>query len=944
MHRWKGRSRLGALTISGVIGFGVLGCSNASDCGAEPVHTRSTAPKSAPPSSQLDVEMGGCVTLLDQGDGGLECIFDHHHDLRIWVFGAAHREAQILVDGEPVAAPPDEQPQESGRGFDVAPVCSGRRVEVRLRDGTTWSRRIRSLDALTVAERSWRQRYLDETLTVENRLYAGEVGAMPDADRLVEQGLRDGYWGDAMNFGMATGYYLTFRMARFDRAQSHLEPLHAEARRDPATAASTMNYLARLLEHRGRFSEAAVMYRWALRTGLRLHDDGILTDGLGPYVKVLTRLGYFDAAKYWSEVLQRHVQNNTSPHNRARLLEMLAQEWLQAKQQGYVGGLEPQPMFEEALAWMTANEPSISGATMLGLVELHLFERNPAEARRQLAELSTLLKRLETSKESEASRVAMTVDEQARLVALEVRVAVSSEAPAGVIDASLDKLDALAERAVDPHTRWLAALVRGEVLEGRGELFAAVAAYEQAEEVLDSLIPLAALGGSGEAADARHAEGRRRLLSLLLLQGQEADALCVARHGQARLSQLAVSLGRMASSANADTQERLAEFNELRYRYEAMVEAKKEMPVDELQRAQEDARRLRELAQQLALELLPSPGVDAVRPTCDQLTPRRPGEMLLGLYPLGKDLLVFVSDDQGTTHQTIEGMAGQPQAEQAERIAEVLRSQDERVSAAERIRVLASHQFQAVDVHALPWRGSALIRNKPVVYGLELAPLAQRSPDATSKSATVLTDDTVVSSQVAEAAVARLERGYDEVSLLESAGSRPDAVRDVLTRTDHLYYLGHAYYAGTAPGAERDGAAVDVEHLWPPYPGGAASEPAFIPVGTDAGRLEVADILMLERVPRTVMLMGCATGVSDLRASQGGFSLAAAFLGAGAHAVVASTRKVGRADAFGLGDTLAANVANGAERPGYWMQRSVNEAIEGGLPLGAVADYRVFVP
>jgi hypothetical protein len=94
-----------------------------------------------------------------------------------------------------------------------------------------------------------------------------------------------------------------------------------------------------------------------------------------------------------------------------------------------------------------------------------------------------------------------------------------------------------------------------------------------------------------------------------------------------------------------------------------------------------------------------------------------------------------------------------------------------------------------------------------------------------------------------------------------------------------------------------------------------------------------------------VVLMGCETGVHDDRVAHGGFSLATAFLAAGAEALVASTREIDGAEASLVGRGLHVELGVGAtSEPGAWVMRAMRWARARGLPERAVRDYRVLVP
>ena len=132
--------------------------------------------------------------------------------------------------------------------------------------------------------------------------------------------------------------------------------------------------------------------------------------------------------------------------------------------------------------------------------------------------------------------------------------------------------------------------------------------------------------------------------------------------------------------------------------------------------------------------------------------------------------------------------------------------------------------------------------------------------------------------------------------------------------------------------------------LWPPYPGGSASDPSYIPFGKH-GTLTTSDVLLMEHVPSIAVLMGCATGISDERTLYGGFSLATAFLSAGADAVIASTHDIDGTETRILSDALYS--ANAPKRPkdvGQWMTTAIRYARKVGLERETLAYYRVYVP
>ncbi len=878
------------------------------------------------------------MTLIDGSERGLECIYEPGEALNLWVMHARYRDARFTLDGADAETTVYLRDEEPGQGFRVKMPDGRRSLEVRVPGASPWVLPVRSSEALTEQERQRRKQFDTEALAVERRLMAGEIAALEDSDRVFHKGLEQGLWDDAMRLGIATGWYTHTRLDRPDLARARFEELRPRALRDPKFSAAISIYLGDVVRREGREGEAAIMFREAARHAIRIDDRGLQRDALGRYTFVLAALGYDDAALHWSSSLVELMRAASDRHADLAITLVLVAN-VHRRLHAAKGAIDPRPLLEEALAMYqpggVIENPSNSGPALMGLAALDLQQGKPADALRRIHAARAIPKLM------------LEVVNQAALADLEVRALLASGADAVRLDAALRTLDELAEGSVSRENWWAAKVRRGEVLAARGDWSGALAAFAGSEDELDALIPLAALGANGQVSDLRHLDGRRQLLLLLLDKGQPEQAMCVARRAHARLSQLDSAYGRWDLDDSEDAERKFAQYVEARTDYEQLLQSRSDLPEGELQRATQEAKRRHDELQQNVLELFSQRAANPRRPACEALSPREPGELLLGLHPLGDDLLVIASADGGTTHHIVRGFGRDGRGWTPKRLsAELFRGLDHDIDGAKRIRVLATHGATTIDVHALSWRGRPLIRQRPVVYGLELLAPRDAVDGAGPSSALVVADGTVVPAGEVDFVVGRIAETGTKVVQLGSDRQTPELLRTHLAAVEHFHYLGHAYRSGTAPSAERGGEPMlAAESLWPPYPGGAASEPAFIPLDGDAGRLEVADILMLEQVPRTVMLMGCATGSVEGTAPGGGVSLAAAFLGAGSVAVVASTRKVGSAEAFLLGRELAEHLGHGAAAdPGRWMQHALEAALEGDLEPSAIADYRVFVP
>lgn len=890
--------------------------------------------------AHLEVEHGGCALIVAPNDDSIECIYTPDQPLRLWVTHPSPHDVRLEIDGRPWLTTNDQRPEETGQGHRGR--ISGddaRRLVVSAPDGHTWTLRLRAQTRLTPSERRTLDQLAARQRPIEGQLYRGDVTGVPQAMRTIDDLLARGLLSTAVDLAQAMSFHLIHRAARPDLAREVLEQVRASAERYPEGAASMAIYGSHALEHDGRLVEAAATYRRGARYAVRMDDAGLKLDALSKYAMVLAELGYFEAAVYWGKRAVAHAREQGRLVDRFAVMAMVARVSLRLRQMGKAHD-DPEPLLREIFELASTAEPEDADqikvdAARLGLATLAVLS----------GESGTALRHLDALAQSELRR-------KDRLAAhdLRLRAQLQQGADDDELREHLADLEAFIATGDSHHEQWLAAVRRGELLERLGDLDAARAAYERSERLLDRMIPRALLGAQGEVAPARRREGTQRLVALLLRQGHAAQALCVSRQAQARVGQLARVFSRLDPESRRLLRPKVEHYRKLQRAREERLDRTSTRAVREHERARKEAERLHEDLEDLALEILSFDSGAHARPPCDELSPRSSGELLLGLYPHPKGVLVLAQDDVGTTHRVLASADSLLHLDDTRWLGNVLLEPLEaQLARASRVRVLASGQPATIDVHALPWRGRPLVEQVPVVYGLDLPPRAPEADSAPGRDALVLADPR------ARGTDDELEQVIDALLKAEwsptSAASNQLAahqLREALASMEHFHYAGHAYYdlgGHTVRAAPPDRSDADLPtRLWPPYPGGAAAEPSYIPLGP-SGQLDVPDVLMMESVPRSAVLMGCATGVHDERMAYGGFSLATAFLGAGATVVIASTREVDGSNASLVGRGLYADFdARSVQEPGRWLMHAVRWAREHGLPEHAVRNYRALVP
>lgn len=243
------------------------------------------------------------------------------------------------------------------------------------------------------------------------------------------------------------------------------------------------------------------------------------------------------------------------------------------------------------------------------------------------------------------------------------------------------------------------------------------------------------------------------------------------------------------------------------------------------------------------------------------------------------------------------------------------------VDRAGRVVVLPSFGLQALPFHAFPWRGRPLLAHAEVVYSLDLPVRADRRPADTGGWVLVVGDplgDLGGARTEAEGIVSLLGTSGLNVSTLIGPSAAGPAVRADLSRARHFHYAGHSASAG---------------------PFGWAST---LRLAHDTS-LSIADIVALERVPRTVVLLSCEAGYVSHDPRAQGISLAAAFVFAGSEAVLAMATPVDEGETPLLAAAFRGEVADG---PALSMmyRTGLLHLQEGTLSQAAWQGLRLWVP
>jgi hypothetical protein len=480
-----------------------------------------------------------------------------------------------------------------------------------------------------------------------------------------------------------------------------------------------------------------------------------------------------------------------------------------------------------------------------------------------------------------------------------------------------DELTARARTAAAPEVLWRALLGRGRALALLDRDDEAVAAYREAERLLDRQVEAIPLAGGRAGFLGQHGQTAALLAEALVRKDRPGEAALAVRLARARGIASAARVERVAglpAAARARWEDAVARYERERDLLDEDARDDWALSADKVDRARA-ARRAGEARAQAALDDAFAALGDRPLDAAD-LAPPREGELLLVYQALpGAPARGFAVDASGAvTRPLILPPEGAPAAELARALLEPFASE---IARARRVRVLATGPLLGVDVHALPFPAEPLLARVPVEYPLDLpaAPPAAARPGR--PAALVVADgrnNLGGARREAEVVAGRLAGGFQVETLVGDAAQKA-AVLEALGRADLFHFGGHGIFAGRT---------------------GWESSLAL----SDAGALTLGDVLALPRVPARVVLSGCETSRSAAGARVVDVSLAAAFVSAGAGAVIAAARPV----ADDLAAALAAALYADAARPGWDPASAFDHAllaVHRTLPAADWASYRV---
>jgi tetratricopeptide (TPR) repeat protein len=487
--------------------------------------------------------------------------------------------------------------------------------------------------------------------------------------------------------------------------------------------------------------------------------------------------------------------------------------------------------------------------------------------------------------------------------------------------AALELIDdglALARASMLQLSEWSLLVARGEVLEALGSTNEAIEALRAAEDVLDDATLLVPLGEGRGAFVGGRSRSARALLGLLVKARRFREASLAGRRVQGRVLagvERALRLEQLSPAERARWEEAVRAYRSARAAIDAEASNDWKLPADALARTT-SARAARGRALRSALEAAlavlarPSTTRGADGGAADAVDS---GVLELDIHPDMHGFVAIASAASGATSHRVPSPRGASPEELGRALFDPM---GEKLSRASVVRIRAWGAWRAVDVHALPWRGTPLVERVPVEYSIGLGEPTAAASDGHVVVVGDPTSDLPTALEEARAVAAALEEKTGHVRLLVRDDAASRAVTDALRGAARLHYAGHGVFEG--------------EEGWD----------SALPLAA-GGRLDVSDILSLAPAPRTVVLAGCEAAKSSGEAE--GLGLAQAFLAAGSREVLAPVRKVSDA----LAGKLATKLYAGGPEAKHSLAHAARAAVlatRAEEPASDWAAFRVLVP
>ena len=430
----------------------------------------------------------------------------------------------------------------------------------------------------------------------------------------------------------------------------------------------------------------------------------------------------------------------------------------------------------------------------------------------------------------------------------------------------------LCRSILSPEGEWRAIVGLAQTLQSMGKFEEALLKYDKAQALSRKSVLQVAIAEGRAAFMVQRSQAVQNHLLLLIQLRREAQALDVVRRHIAqelRGIQRADRLAALSDEKKAKWDQLMTAYQQDREQQERQVANAWELTGDQWRLARQnfdqDRRKLIQLLDQaFALISAEQDAEKLARPNKD--------ELYLLFFPIQQGWLGFAADSRGVQAKRLESQSllQRSKTVEAQLAKQLLGMFSNKIRDNTLISIMPTQKLQFVDFHALPFSNDVLLASNYVRYRLDLSQIQPKpTTKPEGKRRALLVIDPELNLPKARSEVVQIEKTLarkGDWTVVKLAGDQATrlAVLQELQRADWFHYAGHAEF-GDQLGWN---SSLRLAH------------------GT---RIEIADLLFLDKAPKTVVLLACDSGKSDVTKGSN-IGLAQAFIAAGSQAVIASTR------------------------------------------------------
>ena len=423
------------------------------------------------------------------------------------------------------------------------------------------------------------------------------------------------------------------------------------------------------------------------------------------------------------------------------------------------------------------------------------------------------------------------------------------------------ELETIARKLGHRNLQWHALFGQGEAFRKLGRNDDAVRAFAAAEHVLDEIAWTIPIGQGRESLLFDRSLSGEHLVELLLRSSRLDEAAEAMHRGQIR-----ALVSRTPWTELAQRRDRAAWEDRIRTYHEAQA-VLDELAANEWRRPtnQKEDEHRRRSAEQRVKEMADTALL--ARSVAHTLVLRKPidDEGAVLVHPTASGIAIILTDRKSQRSSMFSTRTPHSWDDAMPSISSWL-------STRSRVRLHVHPSLDRVDWHVLPLDVRPLLEHVPVTYAAAL----NNAKVSTSSRAIVIGDPLEALPEArleAEQIAAALRRSSYEVELLVGEDVRlPELIGMIEAGPlDLIHYSGH----GAQKGWDGLNAGFDLQN---------------------GQRFDAASVLMLRRVPRTVVLSACELAQQGSLSGSSGLGIARAFLLAGTRVVIAAPRDVKAAE------------------------------------------------